>query len=196
MKRVLYPSLASHPDHAFATKQMRGFGGVVSFEVHGGLHAGAQFVDLCRLPHIAPSLGGVDSLVEQPTVRGAPRPQPRPFLRGGCGGGEQASWGALTGAALRRAQIISYWNVEPEERRSYGIEDGLIRFACGVEDTEDIVNDVLNALDETDINKQYLKDSHAVRCAPPRSSSRRPRRSPVKGLTHAMAAAQDWVIKG
>jgi len=47
---------------------MNGFGGVVSFEVKGDLWATAKFIDNCRLPYIAPSLGGVESLIEQPTV--------------------------------------------------------------------------------------------------------------------------------
>jgi hypothetical protein len=61
-------------------------------------------------------------------------------------------------------QVISYWNVPPEERKALGIMDGLIRFACGVEDTHDILADVTRALELTDVNKQYLKDSHDV-CA-------------------------------
>ena len=47
---------------------MSGFGGVVSFEVDGDLWATAKFIDGCRLPYIAPSLGGVESLIEQPTI--------------------------------------------------------------------------------------------------------------------------------
>ena len=66
--RVHYPGLPSHPDHAIAKAQMSGFGGVVSFEVRGDLWATAGFIDACRLPYIAPSLGGVESLIEQPTV--------------------------------------------------------------------------------------------------------------------------------
>jgi cystathionine gamma-synthase len=68
VERVFYPGLASHPDHAIATKQMRGFGGVVSFIVKGGLTAASTAVDRLRLPRIAPSFGGVESLVEQPAV--------------------------------------------------------------------------------------------------------------------------------
>lgn len=66
--RVHYPGLPSHPDHAIAVRQMSGFGGVVSFEVAGDLWRTAAFIDACRLPYIAPSLGGVESLIEQPTV--------------------------------------------------------------------------------------------------------------------------------
>ena len=68
IERVHYPGLASHPDHAIARAQMSGFGGVVSFEVRGTLETASKFVDALRLPYIAPSLGGTESLVEQPTV--------------------------------------------------------------------------------------------------------------------------------
>lgn len=66
--RVHYPGLATHPEHALAKKQMRGFGAVVSFEVLGDLDAGTRLVDACRIPRIAPSLGGVESLIEQPAL--------------------------------------------------------------------------------------------------------------------------------
>jgi len=66
--RVHYPGLESHPDHQVAKAQMKGFGGVVSFEVDGDLWATAKFIDSCKLPYIAPSLGGVETLIEQPAV--------------------------------------------------------------------------------------------------------------------------------
>ena len=66
VRRVWYPGLASHPSHAVATRTMSGFGGVVSFELEASLEATGRFIDACRLPRIAPSLGGVDSLIEQP----------------------------------------------------------------------------------------------------------------------------------
>ncbi|WIA31572.1 hypothetical protein OEZ86_002460 [Tetradesmus obliquus] len=68
ISRVHYPGLPSHPDHDIAVKQMSGFGGVISFEVKGDLWKTAAFIDACQLPYIAPSLGGVESLIEQPTV--------------------------------------------------------------------------------------------------------------------------------
>lgn len=66
--KVHYPGLPSHPDHEIAVRQMKGYGGVVSFEVDGDLWRTAALVDAVRLPYIAPSLGGVESLIEQPTV--------------------------------------------------------------------------------------------------------------------------------
>jgi cystathionine gamma-synthase len=68
IERVFYPGLASHPSHAVARAQMRGFGGVVSFIVKGGLSAGSRMVDAVKLARIGPSFGGVESLIEQPAV--------------------------------------------------------------------------------------------------------------------------------
>lgn len=65
---VHYPGLESHPDHEVAKEQMTGYGGVVSFEVKGDLWKTAGFIDSLKLPYIAPSLGGCESLIEQPTV--------------------------------------------------------------------------------------------------------------------------------
>ncbi len=68
IERVWYPGLPSHPDHEIACKQMTGFGGVVSFEVRGSLEDTGRFIDKLDIPYIAPSLGGVDSLIEQPAL--------------------------------------------------------------------------------------------------------------------------------
>lgn len=65
---VHYPGLSSHPDHLVARRQMSGFGGVVSFTVAGGRDAASRLVDRCRLAILAPSLGGVETLIEQPAV--------------------------------------------------------------------------------------------------------------------------------
>lgn len=71
--RVWYPGLASHPDHTIAQQQMRGFGGVISFEVapladESPLKTASRLVDAVKIPYIAPSLGGVESLIEQPAL--------------------------------------------------------------------------------------------------------------------------------
>lgn len=68
VERVYYPGLPDHPDHAQAMRQMRGCGGVVSFEVRGGMEGVRTFIDALRIPLIGPSLGGVESLVEQPAL--------------------------------------------------------------------------------------------------------------------------------
>jgi cystathionine gamma-synthase len=109
IERVHYPGLASHRDHAVAQRQMSGFGGVVSFEVRGTLESASKFIDALRIPYIAPSLGGVESLVEQPT-------------------------------------IVSYWDKTPSERAELGIRDNLVRYSCGVEDTDDLIRDIEQAL--------------------------------------------------
>ena len=66
--RVYYPMRWSHPSHSVAASQMRGGGGVVSFVVKGGRAAAGRVVDACRLAAIAPSLGGVETLIEQPAL--------------------------------------------------------------------------------------------------------------------------------
>jgi cystathionine gamma-synthase len=109
IRRVYYPGLESHPSHAIAQAQMRGFGGVVSFEVDGTLEQTSAFIDALHLPYIAPSLGGVESLVEQPA-------------------------------------LMSYYEMAPEERHELGINDGLVRYAAGIEDTDDLLADVEQAL--------------------------------------------------
>jgi cystathionine gamma-synthase len=68
IERVYYAGLPSHPSHAIASEQMAGFGGVVSFVVRGGKAAASRVVDSCRLAQIAPSLGGVETLIEQPSI--------------------------------------------------------------------------------------------------------------------------------
>ena len=108
--RVYYPGLRSHPDHHIAVEQMDGYGGVVSFEVNGDFEMTAQFVDALRIPYIAPSLGGVESLVEQPS-------------------------------------IMSYFDKSTEERLELGIKDNLVRFAVGIEDANDLIADLEQALE-------------------------------------------------
>ncbi|KAL4379872.1 hypothetical protein GQ457_02G019220 [Hibiscus cannabinus] len=68
VKRVYYPGLRSHPEHELAKRQMTGFGGVVSFEVDGDLKTTIKFVDALKIPYIAPSFGGCESIVDQPAI--------------------------------------------------------------------------------------------------------------------------------
>ncbi len=73
VSQVYYPGLASHPDYATAQQQMDGFGGVVSFDIapidgENPLHTASRFIDAMQIPIIAPSLGGVESLIEQPAL--------------------------------------------------------------------------------------------------------------------------------
>ncbi len=110
VERVYYPSLPSHPEHEIARRQMKGFGGVVSFEVKGDLHAASRLVDACRIPRIAPSLGGVESLIEQPA-------------------------------------LMSFYELTTEERLQIGIKDNLVRYSVGIEDADDLIADLAQALE-------------------------------------------------
>jgi cystathionine gamma-synthase len=110
VREVHYAGLPTHREHAVAKRQMRGFGGVVSFEVEGGLDEASRVVDACRIPLIAVSLGGVESLVEQPAV-------------------------------------MSFYELSTEERLQVGIKDNLIRYAVGIEDADDLIADLGQALD-------------------------------------------------
>jgi cystathionine gamma-synthase len=109
IRRVYYPGLSSHPDYKVACEQMKGLGGVVSFEIEGDLQMASAFVDRLRIPYIAPSLGGVETLIEQPA-------------------------------------LMSYYEMAPEDRAALGISDQLIRLSLGVEDAEDLIADLDQAL--------------------------------------------------
>lgn len=109
VERVFYPGLASHPDHEVAARTMTGFGGVISFVLKADLDLTARALDACELATIAPSLGGVETLIEQPA-------------------------------------IMSYYGLSSEERAALGIADGLVRLAVGVEDVQDIQDDLERVL--------------------------------------------------
>ncbi|MDW2982696.1 MAG: cystathionine gamma-synthase [Rhodanobacter sp.] len=68
VKRVIYPGLKSHPQHALASRQMHGFGGIVTVELKGGLKKARRMLERCDLFALAESLGGVESLVEHPAI--------------------------------------------------------------------------------------------------------------------------------
>ncbi len=68
VSRVFYPGLPSHPDHAIAKKQMRGFGGMVTFDAAGGYESASRFFDRIQVFKRAASLGGVDSIVSLPVL--------------------------------------------------------------------------------------------------------------------------------
>jgi cystathionine gamma-lyase len=86
VRRVFYPGLASHPQHALAKKQMRAFGGMISAELNGTLDDARRFLERCQLFALAESLGGVESLIEHPALmtHGGSR---RPHRRSRCGAG-------------------------------------------------------------------------------------------------------------
>jgi len=108
--RVNYPGLASHPRHARARTLFAGFGGVLSFEIKGPVSAADRFESRVRIPAVAPSLGGVQTLLTRPSR-------------------------------------TSHAGLEPAERERLGITDGLLRLSVGIESTEDLLEDLSQALD-------------------------------------------------
>jgi len=111
VERVHYPWLESHPSFPIASTQMSGGGAVVSFVVRGGRAAASRVVDAARIPQIAASLGGVESLIEQPA-------------------------------------IMSFFELTDDDLSKIGIDPALIRLSVGIEDTDDLVQDLLSALDK------------------------------------------------
>jgi cystathionine beta-lyase/cystathionine gamma-synthase len=87
VERVRYPGLPSHPQHDLAGRQMRNFGGMISFEVKGGIEQARRIVERTRLFALAESLGGVESLIEHPgvmthaSVAGSPLQVPDNLIR-------------------------------------------------------------------------------------------------------------------
>jgi methionine-gamma-lyase len=108
---VSYPGLSSHPQHDIARKQMSGYGGMMSFELKGGIEAGRRLMDRVELCLLSVSLGSTDTLIQHPA--------------------------SMTHAIM------------PKEMRSkVGITDGLVRISAGIEDVEDIIADLDQALDK------------------------------------------------
>ncbi len=110
VEKVYYPGLPSHPQHDLARKQMRGFGGIVSFLVKGDLTLTRAVARGVRVFSLAESLGGVESLMCHPAV--------------------------MTHASIPRA-----------DREARGVTDSLLRLSCGIEDADDLVADIVGALD-------------------------------------------------
>jgi cystathionine gamma-synthase len=109
IRKVFYPGLPSHRHHEIAKTQMSGFGGVVSFWVEGNLARVRTFLDALQCVDIAPSLGGVETLITHPAM-------------------------------------VSYYRMTRPERYALGITDQLCRLALGIEDPNDLVADLDQAL--------------------------------------------------
>jgi cystathionine gamma-synthase len=107
--RVLYPGLESFPGRALAARQMTGFGGMLTIEVQGGGEAATRVADRLKLFALAPSLGGVESLVTQPCT-------------------------------------TTHHGLAPGERARRGITDAMLRLSVGLEDTDDLIADLVQAL--------------------------------------------------
>ena len=108
VKKVNYPGLSSHPQHELAKKQMRGFGGMISFET-GSLDYARKVLKSVRLCSLAESLGGVETLISHPAS-------------------------------------MTHASVPAEQRQRMGITEGLVRISVGIEEVEDLIADLDQAL--------------------------------------------------
>jgi cystathionine beta-lyase/cystathionine gamma-synthase len=106
--RVHYPGLPDHPQHALAKRQMRGFGGMLSFDV-GTFEAARAVCNGVRLMALAESLGGVETLISHPAS-------------------------------------MTHASVPPERRRQIGLTDSMVRISAGIEDPQDLIADLAQAL--------------------------------------------------
>lgn len=108
VRRVIYPGLLSHPQHALAKRQMHGFGGMIALELDTDLNGSKRFLEVCELFTLAESLGGVESLIEHPA-------------------------------------IMTHASLQPEQLTKMGIGDSLLRLSVGIEQVDDLKNDLKNA---------------------------------------------------
>ena len=107
---VHFPGLSTFPQYELAKRQMRQFGGMVAFELKGGLQAGIQFMDALQLVTRAVSLGDAETLAQHPAS-------------------------------------MTHSTYTAQERAAHGISDGLVRLSIGLEDIEDVLADIAQALD-------------------------------------------------
>jgi cystathionine beta-lyase/cystathionine gamma-synthase len=108
VQRVLYPGLPSHPQFDLAKKQMRGFGGMLSFDV-GDFELARRVCNSVKLMSLAESLGGVETLISHPAT-------------------------------------MTHASVPPDRRQAIGLTDSLVRISAGIEDADDLVEDLRQAL--------------------------------------------------
>ena len=108
VKHVYYPGLAAHPQHRLAAKQMKNFGGMISFDL-GSYGAAKAFLKHLKICTLAESLGGVETLITHP-------------------------------ASMTHASIPA------DIRQKIGVTDGLVRISVGLEDVEDLIADLKQAL--------------------------------------------------
>jgi cystathionine beta-lyase/cystathionine gamma-synthase len=106
---VIYPGLPAHPQHSLAKQQMRGFGGLVTFDL-GSFDAAKRLLDRVRLMALAESLGGVETLISHPAS-------------------------------------MTHASVPADRRREIGLTDGMVRISVGIEDAEDLKDDLAQALE-------------------------------------------------
>jgi cystathionine beta-lyase/cystathionine gamma-synthase len=108
VQRVFYPGLPSHPQHELATRQMRGFTGMITIET-GSLENARKIVNSTRIFALAESLGGVESLIGHPV-------------------------------------LMTHASVPVDRRQAMGLSDGIVRLSCGVEEADDLIADLEQAL--------------------------------------------------
>ena len=108
VKRVYYPGLPTHPHYELAKRQMRGFGGMLAFEL-GSQDNARRLLNAVRLHALAESLGGVETLISHPAT-------------------------------------MTHASVPPERRAAIGITDGMVRISAGIEDIDDLKDDLTQAL--------------------------------------------------
>jgi cystathionine gamma-lyase len=109
VRRVIYPGLASHPQHAIAKAQMQAFGGMITVELARDLAGTKKFLERTQLFTLAESLGGVESLIEHPA-------------------------------------LMTHGSIPAEKRAETGISDSLVRLSAGIEDADDLMADLAQAL--------------------------------------------------
>lgn len=109
IQKVYYPGLPSHPQYDLARRQMKGMGGIVAFEVKGGIEAGKEFISALNLAMISFSLGDPETLIQHPAS-------------------------------------MTHSSIPEESLKDFGIPKGLIRLSSGLEDSEDIIQDLEQAL--------------------------------------------------
>ena len=109
VSRVAYPGLKSDPGHQIAKEQMKGYSGMISFELTGGIPAGKHLMNNVKLCFLAESLGAVETMITHPAT-------------------------------------MTHAEVPAEERHARGLTDGLVRLSVGIEDKQDIIDDLDQAL--------------------------------------------------
>src|SRR5581483_6537643 len=110
VRKVYYPGLPTHPQYELAKKQMRGFGGMLAFDV-GSLEAARRVLNGVRLMALAESLGGVETLISHPAS-------------------------------------MTHASVPADRRAALGITEGMVRISAGIEDIEDLKEDLAQALEK------------------------------------------------
>jgi methionine-gamma-lyase len=116
VKRVRYLGLSTHPDHEIAKRQMKAFGGVMSFEVRGGRDAAIRVMKSLRRCTLTATLGAMDTLVQHPA-------------------------------------LMTHIKVPREQREQYGITDDLLRVSVGIEDPEEVIADLTQALEASHLSQ-------------------------------------------